>query len=62
MVCIVNVIFGVVSERFLLMLTCFVSRLIDLAVTELGIQQNSAGSIMHTRMGDAKAKKTKNGI
>jgi hypothetical protein len=43
------------------MLTCIVSSLIELAVTELGLQQNIAGSIMHTRMGDAKAKK-KNGI
>jgi hypothetical protein len=57
----VNVIFDV-SERFVLMLTCYVSRFIELAVTELGLQQNSADSIMHTRMGDAKAKKTKNGI
>lgn len=57
-----NVMFGVVSERFLLMLTCFVSSLIKLAVTELGLQQNSAGSIMHTRMGEAKGKKTKNVI
>ena len=57
-----NVMFGVVSERFLLMLTCFVSSFTELAITELGLQQNSAGSIMHTRMGDAKAKKTKNGI
>lgn len=58
----VNVIFCVVSERFLLMLTCFVSSFIELAVTELGLQQNCGGSIMHTGMGDAKAKKTKNGI
>jgi hypothetical protein len=44
------------------MLTCFVSSFIELAVTELGLQQNCGGSIMHTGMGDAKAKKTKNGI
>jgi len=43
-----SVIFGVVSERFLLMLTYFVSSFIELAVTELGLQQNSGGSIMHT--------------
>jgi len=58
----VNVIYGVVSERFLLMLTCFVSSFIELAVTELGLQKNSAGSNVHTRMGDAKPKMTKNGI
>lgn len=57
-----SVIFGVVSERFLRMLTCFVSSFIELAVIELGLQQDSAASILHTRMGDAKAKKTKNGI
>lgn len=62
MVCTVNVIFGVESERFLLLLICFISSYIELAVTELGLQQDSAGSIMHTLMGDEKAKKTKSGI
>jgi hypothetical protein len=61
-VCTVNVMFGVVSGRFFLMWTCFLSSFIKLAVTQLGLQQNSAGSIMHTRMGDAKGKKTKNWI